>query len=85
MIRVLIVDDEYQLLEAFKKKLSKEGMEVFTASNGQEAITIIKQETLDIGLFDIKLPDTDGVELLEKLREIPAHCRGNYADGLCIG
>ena len=70
MIRVLIVDDEYQLLEAFKKKLSKEGMEVFTASNGQEAITIIKQETLDIGLFDIKLPDTDGVELLEKLREI---------------
>ena len=42
MIRVLIVDDEYQLLEAFKKKLSKEGMEVFTASNGREAITIIK-------------------------------------------
>jgi DNA-binding NtrC family response regulator len=70
MIRVLIVDDEYQLLEAFKKKLSKEGMEVFTSSNGQEAIAIIKQETLDIGLFDIKLPDTDGVELLEKLREI---------------
>jgi two-component system response regulator AtoC len=70
MIRVLIVDDEYQLLEAFKKKLSKEGMEVFTASNGQEAIAIIKQETLDIGLFDIKLPDMDGVELLEKLREI---------------
>jgi two-component system response regulator AtoC len=70
MIRVLIVDDEYQLLEAFKKKLSKEGMEVFTASNGQEAIAIIKKETLDIGLFDIKLPDMDGVELLEKLREI---------------
>jgi DNA-binding NtrC family response regulator len=70
MIRILIVDDEYQLLEAFKKKLSKEGMEVFTASNGQEAIAILKQETLDIGLFDIKLPDTDGVELLEKLQEI---------------
>jgi DNA-binding NtrC family response regulator len=69
MIRVLIVDDEYQLLEAFKKKLSKEGMEVFTATNGQEAIAIIKQETLDIGLFDIKLPDTDGVELLERLRD----------------
>lgn len=70
MIRVLIVDDEYQLLEAFKKKLSKEGMEVFTATNGQEAISIIKQEALDIGLFDIKLPDTDGVSLLEKLREM---------------
>jgi DNA-binding NtrC family response regulator len=69
MIRVLIVDDEFQLLEAFKKKLSKEGMEVFTASNGQEAISIITEETLDIGLFDIKLPDTDGVDLLGRLRE----------------
>jgi len=70
MIRVLIVDDEYQLLEAFKKKLSREGMEVYAASNGSEAVSIIKQETLDIGLFDIKLPDTDGIELLQKLREL---------------
>ena len=45
-------------------------MEVFTASNGKEALSLIKQETLDIGLFDIKLPDTDGVQLLEKFREI---------------
>jgi len=70
MIRVLIVDDEYQLLEAFKKKLIREGMEVFTASNGEEAISLMKKETLDIGLFDIKLPDTDGVLLLEKFREL---------------
>jgi len=69
-MRVLIVEDEYQLLEAFKKKLTREGMEVFTASNGKEALSLIKQETLDIGLFDIKLPDTDGVQLLEKFREI---------------
>lgn len=70
MIRVLIVDDEFQLLEAFKKKLSREGMTVFTASNGKEAISIMGQETLDIGLFDIRLPDADGVELLGKLRAI---------------
>lgn len=70
MIRVLIVDDEYQLLEAFKKKLTREGMEVFTASNGQETVSLIKREAIDIGLFDIKLPDTDGVKLLEKLREL---------------
>ncbi|MBA4390158.1 MAG: sigma-54-dependent Fis family transcriptional regulator [Syntrophus sp. (in: bacteria)] len=69
VIRILIVDDEHQLLEAFKKKLSKEGMKVFTASNGRDAISIIKAEPLDVGLFDIKLPDMDGVELLEMLRE----------------
>jgi DNA-binding response OmpR family regulator len=55
MIRVLIVDDEHQLLEAFKKKLSKSGMQVFTAADGREAISIIMREPLDIGLFDIKL------------------------------
>jgi len=70
MIRILIVDDEHQLVEAFKKKLSKEGMEVFTALNGSEALVIIKQEILDIGLFDIMLPDIDGVELLGRLREM---------------
>lgn len=70
MIRVLIVDDERQLVEAFKKKLAKEGLEVFTALNGREAISIMKDNELDIGLFDIKLPDMDGVELLGILREM---------------
>ena len=70
MVRVLIVDDEQQLVEAFKKKLSKEGMEVFTALNGHEALSIMNQEILDIGLFDIMLPDIDGIELLGKLKEM---------------
>jgi two-component system, NtrC family, response regulator AtoC len=70
MIRVLIVDDKHQFVEAFKKKLAKEGFEVFTALNGREAISIIKGNELDIGLFDIKLPDMDGVELLGRLREM---------------
>jgi DNA-binding NtrC family response regulator len=70
MIKILIVDDEYQLVDAFRKKLSKEGMEVFTALNGSDAIKIIKQEELDIGLFDIRLPDMDGVELLGRLKEM---------------
>jgi two-component system response regulator AtoC len=70
MIRVLIVDDEHQLVEAFKKKLAKEGLDVFTALNGKEAISIMKDNELDVGLFDIKLPDMDGVELLGRLREM---------------
>jgi len=70
MIRTLIVDDERQLVEAFKKKLSKEGMEVFTALKGKEALSIIKEKTLDVGLFDIMLPDMNGVELLDKMKEM---------------
>ena len=45
-------------------------MEVFTALSGREAISVIQQVNLDVGLFDIRLPDIDGVDLLEKLREI---------------
>lgn len=70
MIRILIVDDEHQLVEAFRKKLSKEGIEVYTALNGKDAINIIKNESLDVGLFDIRLPDIDGVELLARLKEM---------------
>lgn len=69
-IRVLIVEDEHQLVEAFRRKLFKEGMEVFTALNGRDAVSIMKQEALDVGLFDIKLPDADGVELLGMLKEM---------------
>ena len=70
MMHILIVDDEPQLVEAFKKKLSKEGMEVSTALNGRDALSIIKRKTLDVGLFDIMLPDINGVELLGKLKEM---------------
>lgn len=70
MIRVLIVDDEQELLKILGKKLQKEGMEVFTASNGKDALSLIKGMTLDIGLFDLKLPDIDGVRLLGKMKEM---------------
>lgn len=70
MIRILIADDESQLVEAFKRKLSREGMEVLTALNGHDAISLMKKESVDIGLFDIKLPDVDGIELLRAFKEI---------------
>jgi two-component system response regulator AtoC len=70
VIRILIVEDEQELIKILQRKLSKEGMEVFTALKGRDAIAIMKKKTLDIGLFDIKLPDADGVELLGKLKEM---------------
>ena len=69
-IRVLIVDDEEQLAEAFRKKLSKEGYAVQTASTGSAAITLVKQQPFDVCVLDIRLPDIDGVKLLEALKEI---------------
>lgn len=69
MIRVLIVDDEVQLVEAFKKQLASEGMHTIGASSAKEALSILKKESFDIGVLDLKLPDIDGVELLLKIKQ----------------
>jgi two-component system, NtrC family, response regulator AtoC len=70
MIRVLIVDDEVQLVEAFRKQLTMEGMTVTPASSAYEALSILKTETFDVCILDIKLPDLDGVELLLKAKQM---------------
>jgi two-component system, NtrC family, response regulator AtoC len=70
MIRVLMVDDEQQLVDAFKKQLAKEGIEVTPATTVREALSILKRESFDIVVLDIKLPDLNGVDLLLKLRQM---------------
>jgi len=70
LIRILIADDEHSLVEVYKKKLSREGMQVFTATTGKEAISIMKSQNLDVALLDIKLPDIDGIELLNTLKRL---------------
>lgn len=70
MIRVLIIDDEQQLTEAFKTQLTKEGMEVFTCPSGAEALALLEEQRFDIAVLDIKLPDINGVDFLVKLKQI---------------
>ena len=69
MIRVLIVDDEEQLVEAFRKKLSREGLSVTAAFTAREAIAVMKKHTFDVCVLDIRLPDMDGVELLKTIKK----------------
>lgn len=69
-IRVLIVDDEIKLAQAFGKKLGQEGMKVTLAFSGKEAVAIAEKETFDVAVLDLRLPDTDGVDLLARLKQI---------------
>jgi DNA-binding NtrC family response regulator len=69
MIRVLIVDDEVRLAEAFKKQLVGEGMEVVAVPNAGSALSIVSSELFDVAVVDIKLPDLNGVDLLLKLKQ----------------
>jgi len=66
--RVLIVDDERSILAVLRIKLKVSGYDILTASNGEEAIDLVKSARPDLMLLDVIMPGMDGFEVLEKLR-----------------
>jgi two-component system, NtrC family, response regulator PilR len=68
--RILVVDDEESIREFFEIMLKREGYDVFTASNGQEALEALKKQPADLIISDIQMPEMSGMELLTKVREI---------------
>lgn len=67
--RVLIIDDESDIAYLTKKILEGKGYLTFTANSGAEGIKIAEKEKPDLILLDLKLPDIDGFELLNELKE----------------
>ena len=67
---ILVVDDEKQICDLFQDFLTREGYQVFTAANGVEAISLGKQERLDLALVDIKMPGMDGIEAFCELKKL---------------
>jgi DNA-binding response OmpR family regulator len=68
--RVLIVDDERAILTVLDIKLRVSGYDVVTASNGEEALDLVKSMCPDIVLLDVIMPGMDGFEVLQKLRAV---------------
>lgn len=68
MASLLIVDDEEKLRSLLKRILELEGYQVLTAANAQAALTILKKELVEVVLSDVKLPDMNGLDLLEKIK-----------------
>lgn len=69
--KILLVDDEPDILEFLTYNLNKEGYKTFTASNGNEAIEVAKKETPDLIILDVMMPDMDGIETCSEIRLIP--------------
>ena len=67
---ILVVDDEAEICDLLQNFLTQEGYQVFTATNGVEAISLGKQNELDLALLDIKMPGMDGIEVLRKLKKL---------------
>ncbi len=70
-IRILLVDDEPDILEIVGYNLSQEGYQILTASNGKEAVAIAKRELPHLIIMDVMMPDMDGMEATEAIRNIP--------------
>jgi len=69
MAKILIVEDEDVLLNILKNKLEKEGFEVLSAVDGEDALGEIENKKPDLVLLDILMPKMSGIELLKKLKE----------------
>jgi DNA-binding response OmpR family regulator len=68
-MKILIVDDDQNILRLYKEELEEEGYIIVTASNGQEAIEKFESEDPDLVTLDILLPDIDGIKLLRQMKE----------------
>ncbi|MBL7890282.1 MAG: response regulator transcription factor [Bacteroidia bacterium] len=69
--RILLVDDEPDIIEFLSYNLKKEGFNVYTANNGKEAIAVAKRENPHVIILDVMMPDMDGIETCREIREIP--------------
>lgn len=64
---ILIVDDDKSILNIFTRILQKQGYNTDTAETGQEAMGKLQNQRYDLALVDVKLPDTNGTDLIAKM------------------
>ncbi|MFN0289953.1 response regulator transcription factor [Pedobacter helvus] len=69
--KILIVDDEPDILELIEYNLKKEGYQVYLANNGQDGINVAKKVQPDLIILDIMMPKMDGIEACRLMRAIP--------------
>lgn len=68
-MKILVVDDEELLVKGIKFNLQNEGYEVITGCNGQQAISLAKDPSVDLVVLDVMMPEVDGLEACRRIRE----------------
>ena len=69
--RILLVDDEEDILEFVSYNLEREGFKVFTGRNGREAIQMVTKIKPDLVILDVMMPEMDGIAACEEIRKLP--------------
>ncbi len=70
MKRILVVDDNKLIRRALREAINREDFEVLEGENGKQALQKFEENHLDLLVMDIKMPDTDGMEVLRKIRVV---------------
>jgi len=70
--KILIVDDEADILDFIAYNLRKEGFQVYTATNGKDGIQIANEKIPDLIILDVMMPEMDGIETCNALKDVPA-------------
>ncbi len=68
-MKILVVDDEKNILKLYKAELEDEGYTVVTANSGREALEIYEQEKPDLITLDIMMPEMDGIQVLRQIKQ----------------
>lgn len=68
-MKIMVVDDEKNILMLYKSELEEEGYDVVAANSGKEAIDLFDKEKPDLVTLDIMMPDMDGIQVLRQLKQ----------------
>ena len=67
--KILLIDDDVLVLKTIRKLLSLKGHELFECKSSEEALGLVKKETFDLVITDIRMPGLNGIQMLEKIRD----------------
>jgi DNA-binding response OmpR family regulator len=70
--RILLVDDEYEFASALAERLSMRGIQVHTASTGEEALELLVRENPSVVILDLMMPGMNGLVTLERMKKLRA-------------
>ena len=68
--KILLVDDEPDILQVISFRLEKAGYDVAIASNGEDALWVLEKEQSDVVLLDVMMPGMDGFEVCERMKDV---------------
>ena len=69
-MKLLLVDDEERYLKTTRRLMEKQGMTVFTALSGQDALDLLARQNIHVVILDVKMPGMDGNETLKRIKQL---------------